>query len=482
MRIVLICIACVALLLPAAADVVTPHGAGPPLPDTPAGHALTSFLEEYNAGRAISPRWQRWYQVYGPVDVVSIARSDPGRLQIWTRGRLTGAYLGMSAFMKEGSPSELDDIGSVTGVHPDLPPRPPLAPERLPREIGSYLERLAKDDTFSGTVLVARGDGVLFSGAYGKASVRWGVDNTIDTRFNVGSITKMITAVAIAQLVSSGRLACTDTIRKHLPDYEGPTAGTATVHQLLTHTSGVGRGRFHDEGIGSKTIRSIKDWLPLSVAPPDFAPGTDVRYSNEGYLLLGAIVEAASGMDFDRYVQDRIYAPAGMKDSGSFEMDAETPRVATEYTRWRWLPDGQTVWDSGPRRMSVVRKGMKGGPWGLTFSTAPDLHRLVRALVSGKLVDRAQVDLMMKAHVTLPAYPGSDQIDGYGYGMEVRTVGGVRLVGKEGSTDGVSARVDHFPEGGWTIVVLSNYDSIGHLVVADYLDELVTRAGARAGS
>jgi CubicO group peptidase (beta-lactamase class C family) len=452
------------------------------LPDTPPGGALRTFLDEYNAGRSASSQWQRWRQIYGPVELVSIARSEPSRLDVWTRGRLTKAYLGLSARMKEDAPAELDGIGAITGIHPTLPqPLPAVDPGSLPEEVGAYLDVLAREDFFSGAVLVARGERVILSRAWGKASLRWGVDNTPDTRFNIGSITKMFTAVAIAQLAAAGRLSYTDTIRRHLPAYPDPQAETATIHQLLTHTSGIGRGRFHQEGIPSKTIRFLKDWLALAVAPPDFAPGTDVRYSNEAFLLLGAIVEAVSGMDFDRYLHERVYAPAGMSDSGSFEMDAETPRVATEYTRWRWLPDGQTVWDPGPRRMSVVRKGMKGGPWGLTHATAPDLHRFILALVSGRLVDRAQVDRMLQPHVELPAFEGSDQKDAYGYGTEVRVVGGVRQVGKEGSTDGVSCRVDHFPASGFTVVVLSNHDSIGHLVVADYLAELVGRVEDRGG-
>jgi CubicO group peptidase (beta-lactamase class C family) len=467
------------LALPAAAipPLSAAVPAAPVLPETPPGIALRDFLAQYNAGRSDAPRWQRWYQIYGPVDPVSVGRSDSLRLDIWARGRLTGAYLGLSARMKEESPGELDGIGAITGIHPELKdPIPALKPSQLPGEIATYLERLEREDYFSGSVLVARGDRVVFSRAFGRASQRWGLKNTPETRFNIGSITKLFTAVAIAQLAQQGRLSYTDTIRKHLPDYPGPGADQMTIHQLLTHTSGIGRGRFHEEGISSKTIRSVKDWLSLAAAPADFSPGTDVRYSNEGYLLLGAIVEAVSGMAFDRYLQDRVYGPAGMRDSGSFEMDAETPRVATEYTRWRWLPDGDTVWDPGPRRMSVVRKGMKGGPWGLTFSTAKDLHRFVTALFAGRLVDRGQLELMMKPHVELPVFEGADQKDAYGYGMEIRTVSGVLRVGKEGSTDGVSARLDHFPRNGWTVVVLSNYDGIGHLVVADYLAELVSRA------
>jgi CubicO group peptidase (beta-lactamase class C family) len=444
---------------------------------------LASFLEEFNTGRVEEPRWQRWRQIYGPVELVTVARSEEARLDIWTRGTLTGAYLGLSARMKPDTPAELDGIGAFTGLHPALPePLPAVEAARLPEMVNAYLDRLAREDYFSGVVLVARGEQVIVTRACGRASARWGVDNTPDTRFNIGSITKMFTAVAVAQLVSAGRLSWHDTIRKHLPAYPDPQAETATIHQLLTHTSGVGRGRFHEEGIPSKTIRSLTDWLAIAPAAPDFPPGTDVRYSNEAFLLLGAIVEAASGMEFDRYLQERVYAPAGMRDSGNFHMDAETPRVATEYTRWRWLPGGEPVWDAGPRRMSVVRKGMKGGPWGLTHTTAPDLHRFVTALMSGRLVERAHVDLLLKPHVDLPGFEGSDQKEAYGYGTEVRTVGGVLRVGKEGSTEGVSCRLDYFPASGFTVVVLSNYDSIGHLVVADYLAELVGRVEERPGS
>jgi CubicO group peptidase (beta-lactamase class C family) len=199
--------------------------------------------------------------------------------------------------------------------------------------LDALLADLAKKDLFSGAVAVARDGKPAYRKALGLASREWNVPNRPETLFNVGSIDKSFTEIAIQLLAKEGKLSLDDVVSKALPDYKGAGADRITLRQLLAHTSGMG------DIFGpnwAKTprarLRSLADYRVLFENEPlAFEPGAREEYSNAGYVLLGLVVERASGKPYDAFVKERIFDPVGMRNTGFSESDAVVPGRATGY-------------------------------------------------------------------------------------------------------------------------------------------------------
>ncbi|MEA2339759.1 MAG: hypothetical protein QOE82_3766, partial [Thermoanaerobaculia bacterium] len=175
-----------------------------------------------------------------------------------------------------------------------------LAAQQTPiDQLTAAVDKAAADDKFSGVVLVAKDGAPLLSRAWGMADPAKGIANRTDTKFNLGSINKIFTTVAIGQLAAAGKLALTDTVSKHLPDLNVPSADKITIEQLLQHKSGLGDvfgPKFMDS---HASLRKLSDYVPLFAgAPPQFEPGTDQKYSNAGFVVLGLIIEKLSGQSY----------------------------------------------------------------------------------------------------------------------------------------------------------------------------------------
>ncbi|HET9268975.1 MAG TPA: serine hydrolase domain-containing protein [Vicinamibacterales bacterium] len=261
--------------------------------------------------------------------------------------------------------------------------RPPItsamSADELTNALGGFLSTLTADDTFSGVVLVARNGAPVFHRAYGLADRANRVPNTIRTRFNIGSINKTFTQMAIGMLVAEGKLAPTDTLAKFLPDYPQATSRTATVQQLLTHSAGIAdffgpaftaapKDRFRSNADYARHVGSL---------PPTFAPGERRQYCNGCYILLGAIIERASGMPYEQFVAERIFKVADMASTGYPQVDAIEPDIAIGYTR-RSGADGSL-------RSNVYLHGASGSAAGGGYSTASDLLAFVNATRAGRL-------------------------------------------------------------------------------------------------
>ncbi len=216
------------------------------------------------------------------------------------------------------------------------PPLPPLSFDQALQGIQQEIDKTVQEDRFSGVVLIARDFVPVFFKSYGLASKEFGVPNRIDTRFNLGSINKIFTKIAIAQLVEKGRLSLDDKLGKLLPDYPNLEAREKVmVRHLVNMTSGIG-DFFGPEF--QKTpkdfIRHNRDYLKLFATKPlAFEPGTKEMYSNGGYVVLGEIISAVSGMDYYDYVHRNIFEPAGMKNAAWLEADEVVENVAEGYTR-----------------------------------------------------------------------------------------------------------------------------------------------------
>ncbi|MDQ3258061.1 MAG: SgcJ/EcaC family oxidoreductase, partial [Acidobacteriota bacterium] len=283
--------------------------------------------------------------------------------------------------------------------------------------------------------------------------------------FNIGSLNKMFTAVAIAQLAERGKLSFTDTVGKFLPDYPNQAvAEKVTIHQLLTHTSGMGNYQNETYSANLNKMKTVADLLPLFANDPlAFEPGTKWQYSNAGYALLGLIIEKVSGQNYFDYVKEQILRPAGMVNTDSYERDKAVPNRAVGYTR---MNDNGRADPSLPRRENM--RPAKGSPAGGGYSTVEDLLRFSLALRGHKLLSQKYTEIVMTGQVEVGGPVGK-----YAYGFSDKVFNGRHIVGHNGGGPGIGANFDMFPELGYTAVILTNYDPPAIMPVMMKIRELI---------
>jgi CubicO group peptidase (beta-lactamase class C family) len=353
-------------------------------------------------------------------------------------------------------------IASTESPVPNSPEKTEASPAN---ELQGYFGSLTSDNKLSGVLLVAKDGVTAASKAAGIANKATGAAIDLNTKFNLGSMNKMFTAVAVAQLAQAGKLSFTDTVGKHLPDYPNEdVAERVTIHHLLTHTSGMGM-YWNEKFMAQRDkLLTVAAHLPLFATDPLlFSPGERFQYSNSGYMLLGAIIEKVSGQDYYAYVREHIYKPAGMTETGFYEPGKEIPNLAIGYSRMS--PDGKP---SEEIRDNTSTREVKGGPAGGGYSTAPDLVKFHQALLSYKLVDKQHTDLITTGKVDGPRGMGR-----YGYGFGDNNADGKHSVGHNGGAPGIAASFEMFPESGYTAVALMNSDPPSMMPIAKAIRERI---------
>jgi CubicO group peptidase (beta-lactamase class C family) len=351
----------------------------------------------------------------------------------------TGRRLSLTLAVTEGDAPQVDRFG--------LRPLPPevaaVKPEQLPAVIAERIQAEADAGRFSGAVLVARSDALIYADAVGLADRQSGRANSLDTPINLGSINKMFTAIAIAQLQAAGKLDWQDTVGKHLPDFPNATIrDKVTIHQLLTHTSGVGDYFNAAHAARRHELDSQQEFLETFVHDPlRFAPGEGMEYSNGGPVILGLIIEALSGSDYYQYMRDHVYRPAGMKHADHYRRDDTAAGFALGYMK---TEDG--TWQDNGSDLSLRGSAAGGG-----YASARDLLAFSRALAQERLLTRAQLDVLWTPH---------QQTGPMAYGY-LSAIGGSperRWIGHNGGAPGISAVFMHYPEDGLVMIVLANQD------------------------
>jgi CubicO group peptidase (beta-lactamase class C family) len=382
------------------------------------------------------------------------------------KGRLAGNWLGLTVTF-DGTPEARITGLEIGPARPprDVPPPPPLTVEQARAELDAFLDRLAEAEVFSGTVLLARDGKVLFEAARGLADRNHGVPMRLDSRLNLGSIDKMFTAVVIGQLVDEGKLSFQDPVSKYLGGKGWTKADLSKVRleHLLSHTSGLGN-YFNPtyRRMARQLLRTVDDYKPLAAEETlAFEPGTNGQYSNTGFLLAGAVIEAATGRDYFDVVRERIYGRAGMANSDSYDVDLVVPNLAVGYSKERTA--------SGVRwRSNTFEHVIRGGPAGGGYSTARDLLAFAEALREGRLLSPRTAAVLWSPKPELHGNPGY----GFGFGIAQDDLG--RRVGHTGGFSGISSCLDVYLDTGWTMVVLSNVDD-GMPAVAQRLREVAGR-------
>jgi len=331
-------------------------------------------------------------------------------------------------------------------------------------DIVKSLEDLGENDQFSGAVLIAKDGEPIFERAYGMANHNYDAPNQIDTKFNLGSMNKMFTAVAILQLVEQGKISVDDKIIEHIPGYPNQeVAKKVTIHQLLTHTSGIGdffTQEYHETA--KNLLKDLNDYLPLFVEKPlQFDPGTRSFYSNSGYIVLGIIIEETSGQNYFDYVKENIYQTCGMTDTDSFEMDKVVPNIAVGYTG--------NISNNDSLPSNLYSLPIRGSSAGGGYSTAGDMLKFSNCLMNNQLLSSEWTNVLLEGKVNSPI-PG---IDGkYAYGFIVSMMNDHHVVGHGGSFPGVCSNQDIFVDMGYTVVVLSNISNGCLRVIREIRDAL----------
>ncbi|MEV0831220.1 serine hydrolase domain-containing protein [Nonomuraea rubra] len=338
------------------------------------------------------------------------------------------------------------------------PAQASAAPARADwRAFHAYLKELADAGKFSGAVLVARNGRPMLNSAYGMADKAGNEVNTPRTRFCIGSMGKMITGVAVAQLVQRGKVSFQDTIGTYVKGFPDEIAGRVTVHHLLTHTSGLG------ELPGNDHAQTDVDVLMKEIVkqPLTSEPGTRMQYSNAGYIVLGAIIEQVGKQDYAGYVRRHILTPARMHDTllGPWT-PAEVRRMAHPYGlfdasgRWAGMPtmDGTTP-EGELRDLGDQPDG--GSPAGGAVSTVGDMLRFAQALRGHRLLNAKLTRTVMEGKVQ-----GLNKDSRYAYGFSDELRNGVRVVGHNGGIPGYWSELEMFPTRGYTIAILTNQDLV----------------------
>jgi D-alanyl-D-alanine carboxypeptidase len=307
--------------------------------------------------------------------------------------------------------------------------------------------------------------------------------NNINTKFNLASMNKMFTSVAIAQLVEKNKLSYNDKIIKYLPNLPEKTFGEITIEQLLTHTSGTGEifriPKFMEMKDTAKTIASYVD---LGINEPLlFEPGAKFQYSNYGYILLGALIENVSQMSYFQYVKKNIFSVAKMKNTDSYETDKINKNLAIGYDIPPPMPDEAPK----PMDAKIEREAttpfieVKGTSAGGGYSTAIDLHKFSLALCSTKLLSTKSVETITAGKITMPkpptppnAQPSPERKYGFGFGEVYKN--NIRIIGHNGGAPGIEGQVDIYPDLGYTVIVLSNYGRAA-IPVINFIEEIITK-------
>ena len=318
---------------------------------------------------------------------------------------------------------------------------------RMEQVVQSYVD----SKQFMGSVLVAQDGKVVLNKGYGFANLEWDVPNTPTSKYRLGSLTKQFTAACILLLEERGKLKIADPVKKYMPD--APAAwDKVTIFHLLTHTSGIPSFTGFPDYAASEPFPSTPEKLVARFRdkPLEFQPGEKWNYSNSGYVLLGYLIEKISGQTYSQFVQENIFTPLGMKDSGYDSNSAIIPHRAAGYTP---IPNG--IKNAGYIDMTIPLSA--GG----LYSTTEDLLRWEQGLMGGKLLSPASLQKM-----TTPFKQD------YAFGIGVHTEKGHKIIDHNGGIEGFNTILQYYPESKLTIIVLANLNGQAPEAIAAKLADL----------
>jgi len=441
------------------------------LPDTPAGNQAKGWLEVFNAGdpqkrreflqKNYPSRLERFdretemRRSTGGFDVTKVLESTQNKIVLLIQERM-GDQIAQFTVEVEPAPPHV-----VKQFQFQVLPRtgefaiPNLNESELVTSLRKRVDELVAVDLFSGAVLVAKDGKTVFAQAYGLADREKKTPNTLKTRFRLGSMNKMFTAVATLQFVQNGKLDLKAPFGNYLTDYKNKdVASKVTIEQMLTHTGGTGDIFGPEFDKNRLELKTLQDYVKLyGNRGPEFEPGSQWKYSNYGFLLLGVIVEKISGQSYYDYVRDHIFKPAGMTGTASEPEDQLVADRSVGYMRG----DGNSL---QPNTETLPYRGTSAGGG---YSTVEDLLKFATALQTNKLLDAHYTELLTTGKVDSPL--GGK----YAYGFIDGMVNGSRCFGHGGGAPGMNGELKICPGPGYVVAVLANLDPAAATRVADFI-------------
>lgn len=416
-------------------------------------HRLEEAMIEQSSEEAVINHILKISEQSGGFEIVETSSPKENQLQLLIRSRRGGKMAWLKViFGKKDKEKlrgfELNLVPSKTEMRIKEWKNLKLSEPEAISQIRENAEQLAKLDKLSGVLLVANGDKILLHQSYGLMSQSTRKSNRKNTLFPAASMSKMFTAIAIAQLIEQGKISLEDTIEKVLPNYPNKEAAKRIkIWHLLSHQSGLGNF-FNDEYKQNpkQYVRPV-DYFPLFADKAlFFEPGTKWSYSNAGMVVLGAVVEKISKKRFEDYLRENIFIPAGMKNTFYNPLEAPENRIASLHSRFG---------NNDPLAIEPRKEQSNhaiASPAGSVFTTAENMLLFVRALQKGKLIKKETLTEFTTRNSPTP--PSGK----YAFGFESKHYNGKIGYGHSGGAPGVNTNTITFGDGDYTVVILTNYD------------------------
>jgi len=443
------------------------------LPQTPAGQRGREVVELLNGNSAIelgeyinnqyAPEFrdafpvdmhkgmiERTQVMFGKVKIVNISKSTQNEISVVLKSEMKDAWLNL---ILQVEPDDSHRIVSM-GFRPSSPPTDSEKDKDTLfsnlNELHQYLLEKTKENKFSGAVLIAKEGNPIFKKAYGHASKKFDVFNKVDTIFNLGSINKFFTSVAIAQLMEKGLLSIDDPIGKYLDIFPQEISDKVTIRHLLNMRSGWGDYWENEYYLANRDrLLTVTDYMDfIKNIPLNFAPGSNFQHCNIGYEVAGAIIEKVSGLDYFDYIKKNIYDVSGMTNSDSYYRDDSIENRAVGYTNMN-RNDQAYLSDN----IDILPK--RGTPAGGGYSTVEDMLKFDNTLRNNKLLSSDYSNYL------IGRFKGSP-VDSFTLPNKTYSL--------VGGAPGVFAFLGLDFQSAYSIIVLSNYD---HPIAMDVAKEII---------
>ncbi|WP_299156363.1 serine hydrolase domain-containing protein [uncultured Tenacibaculum sp.] len=411
--------------------------------------------------------WPSVFADFGEIEAFRVSKkwTNKNRLAIWFQGKHTKGWVMIMLRMNKDN-TKIIGKGVMRGEKPsgNLPSYNHISSKEMIPYFKKYIGQLHKLDRFSGSVLIAKGNTILFEETYGESNKKLGAKNNVNTSFNIASTTKTFTAIAIAKLAEQGILKFTDPISKLIPEYPKDIANQVTIHHLLTHTSGIELDDYKPFNEDVKKAKSMDDLLKAQIKHidslnedrrKDFKVLNRFDYSNENFSLLGLIIERASGVSYAEYIEKNIFEPLKMKNSfADLHKLTSHQNIAIGYT----YKNTQDEFIGGIRRENDKMGGIFLSPAGGIYSTTRDLYTYFKAINNHSIITKRTHKILHKKHTKI-----------YGYGFYLSDNG----IGHGGVYPGVGSVFTHHPGTDYYVIILSNYGSMAGSVISNHIHDLL---------
>lgn len=390
----------------------------------------------------------------GGFDVKKVEESTATKIVALVQERASDQFVRFTVEVDAGEQHQITRLALQGTARPAEFALPHLSESELITAVRKKLDEAAAADRFSGAALVARNGKTVFAHAYGLADREKKTANTLKTRFRLGSMNKMFTAVATLQLVQNGKLDLKAPFGNYLTDYPNKDlASKVTIEQLLSHTGGTGDIFGPEFDKNRLQIKTLQDYVKLyGSRAPEFEPRSRWQYSNYGFLLLGVLIEKVSGQSYYDYVRDHIYKPAGMTQTASEPEEHAVADRSIGYTRV----------GSGALQPNTDTLPYRGTSAGGGYSTVEDLLKFATALQTHKLLDAQHTEMLTTGKTDTPRGK-------YAFGFQDDVINGARCFGHGGGAPGMNGELKICSGAGYVVAVLANMDPPAASRVADFI-------------